>query len=553
MATSVKNLPAGFVLDEPVTPPAGFVLDEPVGIAADDRNRNKIMDRIVFSDVGDIVSQSEIAKELLTALDEPEDEGIRRFENRFMLSKLFGVQLQEVQLLESEMIKQLYGRPLEELSAAVVNRNLKDDTINALKETPENLWIGSIGMAASVLESMKRRAIQLSGGGILPDAALKNQFEAITPDLKPARGSIENPQNLEDFLFQPDRLDFLRPQSGLPFPGTVLGEAFGVVTRLPDIGSKILRKKQRALQAQQDIATLSNAPITKLSRLVQQSGVPSMGVAVGMSLLTGNPMIGLVILGEMEGGAAFQEQLEVGGSIRKSLIIGELSGAAEIAGESLVLPKLIGGLKDGISIRRALTLVVENSAQEGVTGFNQEFLSVYGRETTKGTDALIAAKLAFVAGYEAIPENAFVGGATAGLVDIAATPANIARSRKTSKVEARRILDDIVDQVEVDLAAAPEVGVEAAVEAPVAKVPVEEVITTPEEARAELEGLSYRELQNQAKKLGIKANQKKEVLIEQIAEQSTAAQAEFEAAKEGFEDTAEEGVFQQRDILSDKG
>lgn len=416
-----------------------------------DEERRRLLDNILTGEFNDIVSESRMAKELLISLDEPQEDSTRRMENKIMLSALFDIPINDVLGMDSALIERLYGKSLEELSAAVVNKNLKEDITSALKETPMNLWIGTIGMSAGVLESMKRRSIGFSGGGLIPgsDEAIKHQFEAITPDLRPGPGSVRDPNDPENFFWNKDKFDFLRPD--LPLPGAITSEAFGLVTRLPDIGAKIIRSKQKELQAEQDIATISNAPITKLSRLVQQSGVPSMGVAVGVSLLTGNPMVGLVILGETEGGAAFQRQLEEGGSVRKALIIGELSEAAEIGGEMLVLPKLVRGLKEGISIRKALTLIAENTLQEGVTGFNQEFLSVFGTETTKGTDLALAAKKAFVAGYEAIPENAFVGGATAGLVDIAATPVTIARGRRAGKAEAKRTLDDIAGQVKTDI------------------------------------------------------------------------------------------------------
>ena len=283
----------------------------------DEQNRRRLLDKIVLGNFKDIISQSEIATELIDSL-EGEDVDIKS-ENRVMLGSIFDIPYQDAILLEPAMIKELYGKPLEELSAAVVNKNLKEDIIGAVKETPENLWIGTIGMGAGTLEAIKRRAMQFAGGGIFPDEAIRHQFEAVTPALVPVEGSIERNNDLGRYAWDENKFDFIRPrkpfgiitgktETGLPLPGTLAAEAFGVVTRLPDIGAKILRSKQRDLQEAQDVAEISNAPITKLSRLVQQSGVPSMGVAVGASLLTGNPLIGLAMLGETEGGAAFQRQ-----------------------------------------------------------------------------------------------------------------------------------------------------------------------------------------------------------------------------------------------------
>ncbi len=522
---------------EPIAPPGRFAITEAEPIAAivpeepsrfavtepglgettlrDPDRVRAVMDHIMFSgksieEAGPVL-QSEIATLLIEGFEEQDEKRID-IENTMMLSFLFDLPFEDTLLLKPSMVKQLYGQQLGEISGSVVNKNIKEDIVQALKETPENLMIGTIGMAAATLEAIKFNAVAFMGGGIFPDDAILHQFEAITPSPEPSSTG---------FIFDSDKLDFIR--RGPPLPGAIAAEAFGIVTRLPDIGAKIIRRKQRALQEEQIIAEIANAPITKMARLVTQAGVPSMAVAVGVSLLTGNPQIGSVILGQLAGGAEFQEQLEEGSSVRKALIIAGLVNAAEVGGEALVLPKLVRGLKEGISIRRGLTLIVENTLQEAVTGFNQEFLHVYGTETTKGTDPVLAAKKAFIAGYEAIPENAFVGGATAGLVDIAATPVNIMRGRKATRIEARRLLDSIAKQAKVDITEA---------EAPVAEVPAEAVIT-PEEAKAELEALPYKELQQQAKKAGIKANQKKEALIEQITEAEPAVEAVAEGKVAG--------------------
>ena len=421
----------------------------------DDRRERAaaIYEHIIFSD-DDVekfapIEDAEQASFILEGL-ERDHPGIRvRTENRFMLSHLFDIPLEQVQFTETAVLKKLYGEALSDISSSVVNRNLKDDSINALREVPENLKIGIVGMAASALEAIKRRAIQLAGGGsgIFSDEAVKRQFEAFTPSPTPEAGGL---------AFGQDRLDSIRRDFlGTPrrLPGTLTAEAIGVVTRLPDMGAKIIRSKQRELQQEQDIATMSNSPITKLSRLVVQSGIPSVAVAAGASILTGNPLVGLVILGETEGGAAFQRQLDEGGSIRKSLIIGELSEAAEIAGESLVFPKLLKGLEKGISLKGALVLVGENATQEGVTGFMQSFLEVYGTETTNGTPIKEAAGIAFEAGIKAIPENAFVGGVTAGAVNLASTLTSIPAKRKARNQFKRNLTDQGVSQKNADIIA----------------------------------------------------------------------------------------------------
>ncbi len=463
MAKDTLTLPEGFELETEIKPPEGFELErlEP---------REDFLEKFILSDrpIEDWLpdEQAGLARSILDSFDDPDEERAK-MSNVILLSELFGMSFDTVMNMQPELMKQTFGKELKSISDLVINKTIKEDVIAALKETPENLWIGTVGMGASTLAAMKRQSMRFAGGGIFPDEAILNQFEVITPSPEPSPTG---------FNFKQDRLDFIRSRR---LPGAITAEAFGLVTRLPDLGAKILRSKQKELQQEQDIAMMSNAPITKLSRLVMQSGVPSVGVAAGVSILTGNPLIGLAILGELEGGAAFQQQLETGGSVRKALIIGDLSAAAEIGGEMLVFPKIIKGLTEGISLRKALTLIIENATQEGATGFNQRFLEVFGNETTKGTDKLTAAKLAFTEGYKAIPENAFVGGATAGLADIPATGIGIMKGRQLSKRQAQKIIGDIVSQIETELAQpaeVPAVGVrpEAAVleaEKPVAVAP----------------------------------------------------------------------------------
>ncbi len=279
----------------------------------------------------------------------------------------------------------------------------KIDRFQALKEAPENLFIGFLGLGASALEAVKRRGIQFAGGGIFPDEMVRRLFEPVTPTERPATGGIRFPSRFDPFADTTPNL-----------PGATAAEAFALTTRLPDIGATILREKAAERQEKLPEVTLKTAPFTRLLRPVLQSGVPSLAAAIGVSILTGDVVTGLILLGETEGGAAFEAQIEAGGSIRKAIILGDLSEAAEIGGEMLVFPKLFRGLSKGIPFRQALLLIAENAGQEGVTGFTQRFLEIFGIRTTEGVSKTEAAKEAFDEGIKAIPENAFVGGVTAG-------------------------------------------------------------------------------------------------------------------------------------------
>uniref|UniRef100_A0A6M3KC61 Uncharacterized protein n=1 Tax=viral metagenome TaxID=1070528 RepID=A0A6M3KC61_9ZZZZ len=300
---------------------------------------------------------------------------------------------------------QQYGIPPEmafdmepELKKQAEKLDLMSDIEKALYETPENIKIGTIGLAASTMFAIKRRAMMLSGGGIFPDEMVKHQFEPVKPMKREELPNIPG---------------MIRPMTK-DWPMGTLAEAFGLITRLPHIAGTIFQEEQRKLAETQDREIIKNAPITKAMRLVTQSGVPSMAAALGITLLTGDPTVALALLGEMEGGSAFQTQLEGGASIMKANVIGNLSEVAEIGGEMLVLPKIFKGVKEGFSLREALGVILENATQEGITGFNQRFLEVFGLETTKGMGIEEAAIKALNEGIKAIPENAWVGGASAG-------------------------------------------------------------------------------------------------------------------------------------------
>ncbi len=305
-------------------------------------------------------------------------------------------------------------QPLPQQERTDKRRTFTEEFGEFIGEQPQNLVIGTLGVGAAAASSIKRRGIQLAGG-LIPgfDQSALSLFSVVPPQER-----VKETTPASQFFTRQAIERRTRTQGK-----GALGEALGLVTRLPDVARLALQKKQQELQAKQDTVTLKDAPITRLTRSVTQGGVPSIAAAIGITFLTGDPLIGLAMLGETAGGEAFQTQLDEGGSVLKASIIGELSEAAEIAGEMLVFPKFIKGLKEGVPLVEGLKLIAENATQEGVTGFNQTFLEVYGRETSRGTSKREAAKIAFKAGYQAIPENAFVGGAIAGgVVSISGTP-----------------------------------------------------------------------------------------------------------------------------------
>ena len=299
---------------------------------------------------------------------------------------------------------------------------LAQDIAHAGKEIPQNLKIGTVGFGASLLEAVKKRAIQLSGGGHLPDDMVRGQFEPVTPEVpydpRLNRGTVAQ---------------FLGTDRRPPIPGAITAEAFGVVTRLPDVGAKLIREKQGKMQAE---LPEDAGGVTKISRMVTQN-LPGMAASITASMLTGDPIIGLMMLGESEGGQAFQTQLDKGASVKKAAILSDLSEAAEIGGEMLVFPKFIKGLKRGFPLQKAFTLILENAGQEGITGFNQQFLDTFGEETSKGSSLKVAVRKAFDAGIRAVPENALVGGITAGMIE--ATGGSVQAGRQVVKAGKNRL------------------------------------------------------------------------------------------------------------------
>ena len=265
------------------------------------------------------------------------------------------------------------------------------DIVGAIKETPENLYIGGIGFTASALEAVEW------------NAKLFNQ----------------SPFN----------------EPGFEATDEIYVTEAPVITAVRGVADW-LRGKEKAKQDAQMRVTLRNAPITRIARLTMQGGVPSAGVAIGLTLLTGNPSAGLIAFFETTAGAEYKEQIKAGGTEGKANLIAVLTGAAEVGGEMLVLPKFVRGLTKGIPLRNAVALVGENYGQEFATGYVQGFLDTFGKETSKGTPIEDAARKALDDAWDQAKESGLVGAATAGLIDAASLPASIyTRASQTQEVQ----------------------------------------------------------------------------------------------------------------------
>jgi hypothetical protein len=205
----------------------------------------------------------------------------------------------------------------------------------------------------------------------------------------------------------------------------------GAILRAPGTAAAVLRGKQAEQAVRQRPLTYKEAPVTKLNRAVWQN-VPGLAAALGVSLLTGQPGAGVALLGETTGGAEFADQLKAGNTPLAASVYADLAQVAEMAGEQLVLPKLVKGVTSPMSLRALVSTIAENAGQEGVTGFSQGFTNTFGKTIAAGGTIEQAVNAGLKEGLKAVPENALVGGALGGLAAAPGTTAEATSSMYTA-------------------------------------------------------------------------------------------------------------------------
>jgi len=194
------------------------------------------------------------------------------------------------------------------------------------------------------------------------------------------------------------------------------------VARIPDMLADVAQAKREKILTGRSRFTFRESPILYATELVEQN-LPTTAVALGVGILAGAPA-GLAVMGVSEFGSAAEQQAGTGASIEKQTMIGILSAAAEIGGEMLVFPKILKGVEGGgFTVRAIMDIMAENAGQETVTGFAQGFLQTFGIETSKGIGIKEAVEKALMAGLAAMPENAWVGGLSAGVTTTSITAA----------------------------------------------------------------------------------------------------------------------------------
>lgn len=157
--------------------------------------------------------------------------------------------------------------------------------------------------------------------------------------------------------------------------------------------------------AQKDYNWIEN-PVARASQTIWRGAAPSAAAAVAITLLTGSPAVGLVLLGELTGAQTFATERERGVPVTSAYNRSVIDEAAEIGGEMLVFPKFFRG---GLSLARFTALLAEQAGQEGVTGFIQAFRDAFSRARDEGVETREAAKLAFNEGVKAVPEDMLAG------------------------------------------------------------------------------------------------------------------------------------------------
>lgn len=339
---------------------------------------------------------------------------------------------------------------------------------NSIKRIPGSFWNGIVAIPKNL-----GRGLQALG-----ELGIKIQFpEASDEDIREIF-STEGPPPEQDNFFARFMID---------------------VARTPDMTSDLLGAYLADRQSKRGTPEFAVDPFSYISDKLFET-LPTSVAAIGVGILFG-PGAGLGFMGASEFGGAAERQAQAGGSIDKAFGIGVLSGLAEIGGEMLVLPKFIKGFKAGIPARQAFNLVLENATQEGVTGFVQTFLEVLGIQTTEGVEMNDAIGTAFVEGVKAIPENAWIGGLTAGVLSGATSITSEAFRKAGRKLavetaeappEAKEAPGKVVKPTEVAKkpAAAPAKPLKPAEQRPLSEIPAKEFIEerfTPESIAARRE------------------------------------------------------------------
>lgn len=236
------------------------------------------------------------------------------------------------------------------------------------------------------------------------------------------------PRNVVSAFMQTGESLLASAEQQLPGAAHFLGQP--ALLDLGDVAAEAAEKVESArgkVEAPLPETSYRETPISAFSQALTSGGV-SLGTGLAAAAVTGNPTVALAVLGEMERASTYKGQIEAGASEEKAALIADISGAAEVIGESLVFPKIFRGMKGNVSISEGLDLIYQNAGQEGVTGYIQAFVDTAGRLTSQGMDRKEAFKRAAVESVGPALESAGVGGVLGGgpLAVSALTPGHAA-------------------------------------------------------------------------------------------------------------------------------
>ncbi len=166
-------------------------------------------------------------------------------------------------------------------------------------------------------------------------------------------------------------------------------------------------------------------PLSKLTQITARGGLPSMAVAMGASLLTGSPWPGLIILGGVETGGAYERQRMYGETSGRAALKALASGGIEIVTEKIPFDFLMHG--------KMLTGPAMEAMQEKLAGLGQNYIDEYTRLTVQeGIEPIEASKQAVAYARKQSDEDAIAGGVI-GLLGAGAVATRKAIAKKPEK------------------------------------------------------------------------------------------------------------------------
>ncbi len=473
--------------------------------------RDTIVDDILFAPerTFEPLRQGQIATELLESLDEPAD-ATRRSENRMMLAAVFGLPFEDVIIMEQSIMKELF----------------EDDLISLKDRFQKNPVEG--GFFKKLGESVRRGSKNVSSDIAVYEAAFENRGNINEVLRTRAKHQLE--QTLSPI--EGNLITNLFYKSGQIAPGMVRGywsampEAFaGMVTGITLAAV--------AGQAGPQVALPEEALTVPVGAVI--------GLKIGLS--TGSAFFWY----KQGAGSFFAAMMDKNLDPEISRNVAGVAAIPYAIVELLQVKALTPGLRKGAEdiVRRTTLKVIAQATKTYGSTFTQEVVEEIAQEIIQISAEDLSEYLT-KSGIEIdarfIQERANRVWTTAkesaqallllplpgAVIDVSTGHRAIVNQQKVDAINAKRFefeqaLDSIIPESvrkEAGLQAAE--PTEAPSEAPAApKVgvkPEKGIAAPPKPAEVDLEGLTYKELQQQAKNLGIKANQKKEALITQITE-----------------------------------